>query len=393
VCSSDLGGVVRGKDGMAMGLRIRLFGGTVERTRRAWELSRTGTSFAMTMAVLCGVLAGTSVPATAAPPSPPPVPHDKSTAVTATPGHYQKPKAMPHWKAGQTTWPSGTADTVLKTAPGAAKPSAATASPSTSTNASADVQAGSLPVWLGPSTATDKGISPTSSAPGRVHVQIAPRSTTTGAGVDGVILSLSRSDGVATTGSVHFSLSYAGFADAYGGDWAARLKLVALPACALSTPTSAECRTQTPIDFENNQVTRQLSANVTLITPQGGAAPTAGSGTGVPMQIIAATSTTSAGSGDFTATSLKASGSWTAGGSSDGFDWSYPIPVPAVPGNLAPKVGLSYSSQSVDGLTSATNSQASWIGDGWEYSPGYIERSYTSCHQNPTGPTKTNDYC
>jgi len=36
--------------------------------------------------------------------------------------------------------------------------------------------------------------------------------------------------------------------------------------------------------------------------------------------------------------------------------------VPPAPGNLTPTVALSYSSQTVDGLTSATNNQASWIG-------------------------------
>ena len=47
----------------------------------------------------------------------------------------------------------------------------------------------------------------------------------------------------------------------------------------------------------------------------------------------------------------------------------------------------------MDGLTSSTNNQASWIGDGWDYSPGFIERSYESCDDNPTGATKTNDNC
>src|SRR5262249_26793151 len=64
-----------------------------------------------------------------------------------------------------------------------------------------------------------------------------------------------------------------------------------------------------------------------------------------------------------------------------------------VPGGLVPKITLSYNSQSQDGLTSSTNNQPSWIGDGWDYSPGFIERSYQSCHNNPTGPTRTFDTC
>ncbi|MFE0423566.1 polymorphic toxin-type HINT domain-containing protein [Streptomyces sp. NPDC058953] len=53
-----------------------------------------------------------------------------------------------------------------------------------------------------------------------------------------------------------------------------------------------------------------------------------------------------------------------------------------VPGGLAPTVGLSYSSQSTDGRTSATNNQGSWVGEGFSYEPGYIERSYKPCAED-----------
>jgi hypothetical protein len=110
--------------------------------------------------------------------------------------------------------------------------------------------------------------------------------------------------------------------------------------------------------------------------------------------VLAADATASGGgTGDFSATSLQPSGSWQAGGSSDGFTWSYPIGVPQVPGGLRPRIELSYSSQSVDGLTSATNNQASWVGDGWSYDPGFIERSYQSCHDSSDAPTKSWDEC
>jgi RHS repeat-associated protein len=39
----------------------------------------------------------------------------------------------------------------------------------------------------------------------------------------------------------------------------------------------------------------------------------------------------------------------------------------------------------VDGLTSATNNQASWIGDGWDLNPGFVERSYGSCLTDKEG--------
>ena len=96
------------------------------------------------------------------------------------------------------------------------------------------------------------------------------------------------------------------------------------------------------------------------------------------------------------ATPLSEAGTWTAGGSSGAFTYSYPIDVPPVPGGLAPQVASDYDSQAVDGLTSSTNDQASWIGDGWDYQPGYIERDYQSCSQDDRrAPSagKTGDLC
>ncbi|WP_255283733.1 RHS repeat-associated core domain-containing protein, partial [Saccharomonospora azurea] len=77
------------------------------------------------------------------------------------------------------------------------------------------------------------------------------------------------------------------------------------------------------------------------------------------------------------------------------FTWSYPMRVPPAPGGLAPEVSLSYSSAAVDGLTSATNTQAGWAGDGWAMWPGFVERSYTSCATDLPGEPEDNpaDLC
>ncbi len=96
------------------------------------------------------------------------------------------------------------------------------------------------------------------------------------------------------------------------------------------------------------------------------------------------------------ATPLSEAGTWSEAGSSGAFTYSYPIAVPPVPGGLSPDVSLDYDSQAVDGLTSSTNDQASWIGDGWDYSPGFVERSYQSCETEPPGATnwsKSGDLC
>ena len=85
------------------------------------------------------------------------------------------------------------------------------------------------------------------------------------------------------------------------------------------------------------------------------------------------------GSGTPQATSLSPSATWDVSTHTGDFSWSYPLRVPPAPGGLEPSLALSYSSSAVDGHTSATNNQPSWIGDGWDLWPGFIERSYGSC--------------
>lgn len=103
------------------------------------------------------------------------------------------------------------------------------------------------------------------------------------------------------------------------------------------------------------------------------------------------------GSGQWTATDLSSAGSWSQGGSSGAYSYSYGMRVPPAAGPT-PSLALSYSSAAHDGLTSGTNNQASWIGDGWGYSPGFIERSYAGCaseleQDGNNGTDQTGDLC
>ncbi|SMD27631.1 RHS repeat-associated core domain-containing protein [Kibdelosporangium aridum] len=102
-----------------------------------------------------------------------------------------------------------------------------------------------------------------------------------------------------------------------------------------------------------------------------------------------------AGSGTSTVTSLSPSAIWDVSPHTGDFSWSYPMRVPQVPGGLAPSIALSYTSSTVDGLTSATNNQASWVGDGWSLWPGFIERTYGGCAEDLPGDPKNNpsDLC
>jgi RHS repeat-associated protein len=218
------------------------------------------------------------------------------------------------------------------------------------------------------------------------RVTVASSAAARAVGVQGTLVSVQRDDGNTTASPTQVTVNYAGFQDAFGGDWASRLHLAELPACALTTPDQPNCAHHT------------VSADLTLSGAIKEIGPTVGDAmaepvVAAPTTVVALTSSASGGGGDYTATSLRPSGSWQVGGSADSFSWSYPIDVPSVPGDLVPNVALSYDSQAVDGLTSSTNNQPSWIGDGWDYSPGFVERSYQSCRDNPTGPTKTNDNC
>ncbi|WP_329134559.1 polymorphic toxin-type HINT domain-containing protein [Streptomyces sp. NBC_01476] len=306
----------------------------------------------------------------------PPLPKPTSVPVTPVASHYTKPKAMPSFRSGTVSWPSGQADVSLDTS-----------------SVGIPKRAGSLPVWVGPKANKGRpaagsaeaksatGTTVASGTPSGVGVQVLPQSKAQAVGVNGVLLSLTRTDGAGKApAGLGLILDYGQFAQGFGGDWASRLHLVSLPACALTTPEKAECRTQTPVASSDDANARTLTADVNLAAAS-------------PDTVLAAAGAAGGGGGDFAATSLQPSSTWQAGGSSDAFSWSYPIVTPTVPGGLAPKVSLDYNSQSQDGLTSSTNNQASSIGDGFDYDPGFIERSYQSCDQNPAGATKTEDNC
>lgn len=86
------------------------------------------------------------------------------------------------------------------------------------------------------------------------------------------------------------------------------------------------------------------------------------------------------GAGDFSATPGVSSGSWGGGSQTGGFTWNYPLSVRKAPAGPTPSVGFSYDSSRIDGLTSATNNQASVVGDGWALgAAGSIRQSFATC--------------
>ncbi|MDH6123946.1 polymorphic toxin-type HINT domain-containing protein [Kitasatospora sp. GP82] len=214
------------------------------------------------------------------------------------------------------------------------------------------------------------------------------------AGVNGVLFTLA---GTESAGSAKVSVDYSTFAQAGGGAFGSRLRLVQLPDCALTTPDRPECRTQTPLAGTNNTETQTVTADAVTVgatAPASLRAPSVRSAA-AGVTLLAAAATTAGPSGDYKVTPLSAASTWSTALNTGSFTWSYDMPMPAMPGGLSPKLGLSYNSAGVDGRTANSNNQASWVGDGFDLSPGFIERSYKPCADEgvKTNGTEPGDLC
>ncbi len=212
----------------------------------------------------------------------------------------------------------------------------------------------------------------------KARISVSGRDVATRLGVPGVVLSVYRADGRAEPASARVSVGYKDFADAFGAGYGGRLRLVRLPACALSTPEVPECRATQPLATENAKET--VSADVTL----------AGQG----ATVLAVTASGSSSAGDFTKTSLSPVYTWSSGAQGGSFSTNYPLKTPPGLGGPEPSLALSYDSGLVDGRTYATSGQASMTGEGWSerLGGGFIERSYRTCNQDGQ-PSEYQDLC
>ncbi|WP_459246770.1 polymorphic toxin-type HINT domain-containing protein [Streptomyces youssoufiensis] len=243
----------------------------------------------------------------------------------------------------------------------------------TARTASKPVAAGDLPLRLTPlpPEPTARRMSPP--APASIEARVWDRERAARAGVDGLLFTLAPR---ATTGGptrsdsrTGVSVNYSAFAEAYGGDYASRLRLRELPACALTTPNKAECRTSKPLAAVNDTERRSLTAEaVTLRADR--------------ATVLAASAEAQGDKGDYKASPLSPSATWNTDLNTGHFGWSYGMPVPEVPGGLQPEVGLSYSSSAIDGRSGGTNNQSSWVGDGFDLGSGFIERRYKPCSED-----------
>ncbi|MFE1382081.1 ricin-type beta-trefoil lectin domain protein [Streptomyces sp. NPDC058740] len=303
-------------------------------------------------------------------------------------------------------WPSGTGNATLS---------------STSTPGTTVPVTNGLPVAIGVPTGGDPA-----AVAGDWQVGLAPATTSQDAGVSGLVMKVTPPATVDPAAEVALTVDTTGFADLYGPNAAERFGLMLLPECVYSSPTTGDCADDggtTPMSGNDDATgdaerlrstvktvpaskaptkstaakdakTRNIvtgtvpvasllgegfTAKPTKASFKDGVQPVANAAGGSAVGLL---DTGSSVSGDFTASPLLSSGSWSAGSSSGAFTYGYQVQVPETAGGLMPKINLAYSSQSVDGRTSSTNNQASWIGDGWDYNAGSITRTYANCRQD-----------
>ncbi|MFC9289104.1 ricin-type beta-trefoil lectin domain protein, partial [Streptomyces sp. NPDC057052] len=296
-----------------------------------------------------------------------------------------------------------------------------------------------LPVEVGaPETATS---TEAAALEGQWQVSLAGQTELSTTAIEGVALTVTPP--AEASGDAVIALDYSDFSELYGANWADRLSFVQYPACFLTTPDTAGCAEPTEVSTDNvvaqtgtdadgkpvyerrilaTVATEDLAAGGTgtastastasareqgAVTdavyrePKNGgstrlASLAAATADGSGSSVLLATDSGSGSKGDFGATPLVSAGSWSAGGNSGAFTYSYTLQTPSVPGGPSPSVSFGYNSQVVDGRTSASNNQPSWIGDGWEYNAGSITRTYTSCRDDQTNGNntkKTSDLC
>ncbi|GAA5001280.1 polymorphic toxin-type HINT domain-containing protein [Kitasatospora paranensis] len=249
----------------------------------------------------------------------------------------------------------------------------------------ASVQAGQLPVYL-----TDLGTAKDSAAGSpsvKVDVLDAAKSRATGA--SGPVVTLEGANGSARAGHpLQLSVDLKSLAGTTG--WSDRARLVQLPACALTTPSKPECQKRTPVQSAVDARTGKLTAKVALPAAPTASTPSSTGGatshavqalgaTASGAMVLAAEAAPSGSMGSFAATPIAPSAQWSAGSNAGDFSYSYTFDMPTAIGGAAPSVMLGYDSAAVDGRTASTNSQSSWVGDGWDYSAGSISRSYKAC--------------
>ncbi|MET7460417.1 RHS repeat-associated core domain-containing protein [Nonomuraea sp. NPDC005501] len=252
-------------------------------------------------------------------------------------------------------------------------------------------EVGALPLKVGQVKGADVG---------KVKVEtLAPEAARALGGV-GIAARVMRADGGSAPGKVRAEFSYADFRDAFGGNFASRLRLVRVPVCALETPRQKTCVVR-PVEVPSTNDVKAGTVTAEVEAAPAGAVAAAvkpvspGKDRKAWMAQVAQerlTAQLAAGSvyllaggmtgrdGNWGATDLKPSGTWQAGTSGGGFDYDVPLPEPPSVAGNGPDLSLQYEASSVDGQGDWTNNQSTVVGAGWDLNAGFIERRYRRCY-------------
>jgi RHS repeat-associated protein len=235
-------------------------------------------------------------------------------------------------------------------------------------------RAGGSPVRVSAGTSAAVGSS--------VRVEVLDQEAAERAGVRGLLLRVSDAEQAEDAGDaeraaagrkrpVTVSVDYSAFADLYGGGYADRLRVVALPACAVADPLPASCDpTGDPLPSRIDRANRRVVADVEDLAT---------------VQALAVMAGPDGEGGSYEATPFALSGDWQVGIGSGEFSWNYNFPVLAAPAGATPDVSLSYSSGAVDGMVSSKNTQPGNVGLGWgDFANAFIERRYNPCADEGT---------
>ncbi|MCB5180392.1 polymorphic toxin-type HINT domain-containing protein [Streptomyces antimicrobicus] len=226
-----------------------------------------------------------------------------------------------------------------------------------------------------------------------LRVEVKNDAQTRAAGVNGALVALTdtaTAAGTAPAGTVQVGLDVSAWAKSAGANWADRARLVQLPACALTTPGAQGCTRRTPVETRRDASGRLVAevdvpkspamTGVLKAPATGNSAPASAPQVLAPQSVALAVEPGPSGaSGDFTATPLLPSASWQAGSNAANFTYGYTVELPSTIAGPAPSLGLGYDSSSIDGRTASTNAQSGIFGEGWDWHPGSISRTYKSC--------------
>lgn len=280
------------------------------------------------------------------------------------------------------------------TQPSASESAEATAAPASgepSSDSSSQLSQPSQPSQPSPSPSASDGAGEPASdvvSPEQVDVRVLDREEVAPAGGVGLGVQVTRTDGVPSAGQVQIAIDYSGFKYAYGGDFASRLRLVKVPDCALQTPDAEGCTEREFVPVDNDTAAGTLTATVAAEPDSDGLSTQLGADSGSTFLLNTGSSSDK---GDYRASTLSPTGSWEVATGSGAFTYNLPVSLPKPAMGSAPSLAMTYNSQSVDGRTSATNNQASWVGMGWDLSVGFIERRYRNCSQD--GLSTIGDLC